>query len=1023
MRVRSVVHAVTFVAVAGAALQAALPYPAKHRAALDETKPLVLAVAGVPKVEIVVGSKPCPVAAFAAAELRTFLGQVMGGDVAVVPQPTGSLTAIFVGAQDGLGEDAVDVAALPRDAFVIKAAGNRIVIAGRDDPRVDPRRDLRGIYERATLFGVYEFLERFAGVRFYFPGPVGTVVPAQPDLRIPQADIYEEPDCDQRRVYPGPESRWFEPLDKETATRTRILQSLRSREQTFYIPCCHGLSRRCLAERFGQSHPEWFALLPNGTRDTDMSLPGHHGHLCYRNPGLLDQIYRETEAYLLGKPAESVGMRVKSGAAVYDHNSFQPGYVDLCPQDGLGEAQWCQMPECKRYWDEGKQSELVWGMVVDIAQRLKKNGVPGCVTCFAYSSYRQPPQLELPDNVLVEVCITGPWDDQLAARRQENDELILAWNAKSRSGKVWLWNYMSNYNGAVPEGVPPLSPRLVGQYYSRLAPHIRGAFNESEIGYWLFNYVNYYVFGKMMWNGGTDVEALLAEHHRLLFAAGAPPMATFFDRLERIWTKAFLGEVRETPLGPVRNKRSDREVWEEIFSEAVMAELGGYLTQAEALTANAPQARQRVRFFREAFLGEMLRVRGEYGTRRRGLADQVSAVRPLPAGNEIRLDGRLDEAAWAQAAPLYLVPLQTDRCLTQTAVRLLWTPETLYVGFDCGEPNVERLYLAERRHDDPQIWVDAGVEIFLNPSGDRTHYRHLIVNANGVLTDGAYEIVGGKPAPGDLAWESGARTAASKQAGSWQVEVAIPVAAVAGTAAPLAAGSTWVANLCRSRNITQAGKDENQLYTWSPFVRRSFHDPANFGQIRFVSAEAAPASRLPDAGGFEEELKGRMVGQWYLPQQEGERACFSFPTEYAREGRRSACISNRDTAKPQALHLTQYLPALQPGKRYLLTFWVRAENVQPVPGLTGHMVSHWGGFANVNFGSVKQEGNNLFVPTGGYRESFDWTKAGFELRAPAVFDPDAKPYIRMSLTNATGTVWYDDVRLREIDPVTGTVAE
>ena len=215
MQRRSVVHAVAGLVLACAALRGALPYPEKHRATLDEANPLVLAVAGVPKVEIVVGRKPSPVVAFAADELRTFLGQAIGGAVAVVPEPTGPLTTILVGAQDGPAAVSVDVAALPRDAFVIKAGDNRIVIAGRDDPRVDPRRDLRGTYERATLFGVYEFLERFVGVRFYFPGPVGTVVPRRPDLQIPGIDLYEEPDCDQRRVYPGPESRWFETLDKK----------------------------------------------------------------------------------------------------------------------------------------------------------------------------------------------------------------------------------------------------------------------------------------------------------------------------------------------------------------------------------------------------------------------------------------------------------------------------------------------------------------------------------------------------------------------------------------------------------------------------------------------------------------------------------------------------------------------------------------------------------------------------------------------------------------------------------------
>jgi hypothetical protein len=714
-------------------------------------------------------------------------------------------------------------------------------------------------------------------------------------------------------------------------------------------------------------------------------------------------------------------MRVKSGAIAYDHNSFQPGYVDLCPQDGLGQAQWCHMPECKRYWDEGRQSDLIWGMVADIASRLLRNGVPGTVTCFAYSSYRQPPAIELPPNVLVQVCIAGPWDDLQEVRRQQNDALIQAWNAKSRAGKVWLWNYMNNYNGAVPEGVPPLSPRLIGQYYGRLAPHIRGAFNEAEIGFWLFNYLNYHVFAKLMWDAGTDIEELLAEHHRLLFAAGAPPMAAFFDRLEQLWTTAFLGQLTETPLGPTRNKRSDREVWEVIFSPAVMDELAGYLARAEELAAEQAEARARLAFFRDVFFGEMLRARQEYRARNRGLADLVATVKPLPPGTNLRLDGRLDDEAWAQAAPLYLVPLQGDRCLVQTAVRLLWSTEALHIGFDCQEPEMDRLYLSERRHDDPQVWEDAGVEVFLNPSGDRRHYRHLIVNANGVLTDGTYEILGGEPAAGDLTWESGARVVAAKQASGWQVELAIPVAGLAE--APLASGVTWVANFCRGRNISQAAENENQHYTWSPFVRRFFHDPGNFGELRFVTAGTTEPPRRPDAGSFEEGIAGRMLGQWYLPQDAEQRACFSFPEEYAREGRRSACIRNADADQPKALHLTQYLPTIEPGRRYLLTFWVRGESIQPVNGLTGHLADHWGGYANLNCGSAKQAGNNLFVPTGAYRGSFDWTKAGFELAAPTVFDPGAKPYLRMSLTNATGAIWYDDVRLRVIDSATGAVAE
>jgi len=92
---------------------------------------------------------------------------------------------------------------------------------------------------------------------------------------------------------------------------------------------------------------------------------------------------------------------------------------------------------------------------------------------------------------------------------------------------------------------------------------------------------------------------------------------------------------------------------------------------------------------------------------------------------------------------------------------------------------------------------------------------------------------------------------------------------------------------------------------------------------------------------------------------------------------------------------------------------VRAEGVEPCAGLTGNDVNHWGGYANVCFGSVKQANNNQFLPQGGLRGTFGWTQMGFPIAATQSFDTDARPYIRMSLVNATGTVWYDDIRLRE----------
>ena len=335
----------------------------------------------------------------------------------------------------------------------------------------------------------------------------------------------------------------------------------------------------------------------------------------------------------------------------------------------------------------------------------------------------------------------------------------------------------------------------------------------------------------------------------------------------------------------------------------------------------------------------------------------------------------------------------------------------LYVGFDCEEPAVDRLYVSDRERDDGDMWKDAGVELFLNPSGDRTEYRHIMVNALGAVADASCRRVGGVKTESEYGWNSAAVIRTWRGTDRWQAEVAVPADESIGR--QLQAGDAWVANFCRNRNISGGSKTDNQLHTWSPFLKRGFHDLLAFGRLRFVAGDAAEVEPLLRNGRFEVPLKGRMVGAWYWPQDSAQRAGYSLDQERFREGLQSQRIEWKDSANPQSLHITQYLPLLESGKHYLLTFWVRAENVRPCEGLTGYRVNHWGGYSNVCFGSTKQENNNQFMPKGGFRDTFHWSKVGYRIAAPKALDPGARPYIRLSLVNATGTVWYDDVRLRE----------
>ena len=121
-------------------------------------------------------------AAFAASEATNFLSRILEAAVPIVSRPTGKDVSSLV-----LGSNVWNVAAgvVPdvsvRDGFRICAVGGGVYIVGNDDDVDVPDLMRRGAhttrFRSGMLFGLYEFLVRFVGVCFYFPGEMGTVVP------------------------------------------------------------------------------------------------------------------------------------------------------------------------------------------------------------------------------------------------------------------------------------------------------------------------------------------------------------------------------------------------------------------------------------------------------------------------------------------------------------------------------------------------------------------------------------------------------------------------------------------------------------------------------------------------------------------------------------------------------------------------------------------------------------------------------------------------------------------------------
>ena len=606
------------------------------------------------RVQILVEDGAPAVARFAAGELKTLLSQALGCDVPSTNVLLAGYSAIVVGDGPMARAAGIDVAALPRDAGIIRTRGGHVYVAGRDDASRTAR-DIAGalragiwgnMYERGTEFAVYEFLERFAGVRRYFPGELGTVVPRLATVKLSETDFLNSPDYTYRDYAAWEMGAWF---DEEHRKDGRQLMHHWHRLNTEFIPCSHGLNEFHYLKRFGKTHPEYFQMLPDGTRNTDPGAP-QPGQLCHTS-GIWDEIYADAKSFLLGEPATVRGIPAgyPPGRGEFGWNCNTKDikglgkFVDVMPQDAFKP---CCCPDCKKAYradmsDSSYASELVWGNVAKLCNRLKAEGIEGTVTMMGYSPYKNPPDIDFPDNLMVMVARSGPWNEANPAAAEKEKAEIRAWAGKI-GRKVWLWNYPCKFRGEFPD-IPEHCPRAWAKYYKDLSPSIFGAFAQNTTTRWIYGHLNTYVYSKVCWDNSVDVDALLDEYYSLMYGAGRDEMKLFFESLERIWMGRIIGRMVDTPLGPVPSQPSDYELFNRIYSPKVLARLSGWLSAAELKAGAGTLEARRVALMRREIFEPMAKRAGDYIAAtdvKRGLEQRAARG---GAGN-ILANGTFDES-------------------------------------------------------------------------------------------------------------------------------------------------------------------------------------------------------------------------------------------------------------------------------------------------------------------------------------------------------------------------------------------
>ncbi|MBI1314100.1 6-bladed beta-propeller [bacterium] len=207
--------------------------------------------------------------------------------------------------------------------------------------------------------------------------------------------------------------------------------------------------------------------------------------------------------------------------------------------------------------------------------------------------------------------------------------------------------------------------------------------------------------------------------------------------------------------------------------------------------------------------------------------------------SSIRIDGRLDEPAWRNATEFgdFSFPWWTSGKREQTAARMLWDDEFLYVSFQCDDAYVS----AEQTGHDSRVYLDDCVELFTAPNPLRPgDYFNIEMNVNGTILDRHHPD--GPGAPEVPNWNTQGVQIATTVNGTlnddsdtdrgWILEVAIPFAnfaQVTGRAHPQD-GDIWHLNLNRL-----GGRTNPQHSQWSPgrTEKPAFHHPEFFGGVTF----------------------------------------------------------------------------------------------------------------------------------------------------------------------------------------------
>lgn len=458
---------------------------------------------GKPQAQIVIDKKANENIKYAAETLQKYVKEASGATL-TIDNISATKNNIYIYTKKDTGNDTVNLKVYKGDLYIV---GNN---------------------DRATIYSVYELLEKYMGVRFFTPD--NELVPENKNIKVPNKLKYS---------YTCPllvrDTDFAHVQRNEFGVKSRLNGIYQDGKKYggAYIYAkhyfCHSFYRYLPPEKYGADHPDFY-VLKDGVR-----LNSGDTQLCMSNPEMRKELVKQVLKTL--DEAEDKYL------------------VDISQNDN---REVCECEKCQELTKKyGNYSGVLLECINYVADEVAKKYPNTIVETLAYHQTKEAPiNIKARPNVAIRLCniecnFSEPleWADKNAPYTRLGDidkpyksgeenkafcENIVKWS--KICNKLFIWDYVVNFLNyhMVHPNFQVLQPNM--QYF--IKNNVIAVFEEGDRDNHnaTFDQLRTYIICKLMWNPKANVEELTKEFCDNVYGDGSENVMEVIDIFTKVIT-------------------------------------------------------------------------------------------------------------------------------------------------------------------------------------------------------------------------------------------------------------------------------------------------------------------------------------------------------------------------------------------------------------------------------------------------------------------------------------------------------